>query len=440
MPANLHPYQIAVGVLLAIKIALFVSLVAGNPDMFVYGDGLEYVARARGLLEWGVYGSFAPDGSYSANAFRLPAYPAFLAGLAWITPGLAQGLVWSTAQLLLFHTWLLAAGGWIAHRQGGHAALYFVVGLSLPLPWVHYVMAVHSDYLFALLTFSAVMLLMSANEPAADRMRFTIGAAVCMGLAALTRPDLVFLPFWLIVPITGAAIWNIRRSPKVAIGPNAIVALAAFGFMALWTVRNFVQTGRVVFTSVTDTVVVFFARNIDATAVGGQGTGLIETLELMVKNGARILAEFVPALAQLFFNPSRWYLHRYFESWGAELASKDVPYTELGFSGLAMAEQVYLVIGVMVPIALFAVAARGLYRLLRGHVTAALWPIFVMLWIMAYLVLQKGVWGALTPGSSPRYAMSIWPFVIYLGALAFARQGHFMPAAPADPGRPRGDR
>ena len=45
----------------------------------------------------------------------------------------------------------------------------------------------------------------------------------------------------------------------------------------------------------------------------------------------------------------------------------------------------------------------------------------VCVWFTLYFILQKGIWGALTPGAGPRYAMSIYPFLVFLGALAFTR-------------------
>jgi hypothetical protein len=434
MPANLRPYQFAVGILLAVKSALFISLVVGNPDMFLYGDGLEYVARAKDLVAFGVYGNYAPDGTFAANAFRLPGYPAFLA-ITTVSSGTTQTLVWSSVQLLLFHAWLLIAGGWICRRHGGRSALYFVVALSVPLPWVHYVMAIQSDFLFAVLTFSAVMLTMTAFEPTSSRVGCTLGAIFCMASASLTRPDLVFAPFWLVPFIAAAAIWNRRAPGSVVVWPTASVAAASLGAMVLWALRNYVETGRLVFTSLTDMVIRFFSSHVDASTPTGSGLGLVEAVELMFRNGWRVIAEFVPALAQVFFNPSRWYLHRYFESWRIDLATKDVPFSQLGFSGLALAEQVFVIVGVLVPLALFAVLLRALYLMWRRRIPVQPWPLALLLWTMAYLVLQKGVWGALTPGSGVRYAMSIWPFIVYLGGLAFTDPALFKGTGPQDDSR-----
>lgn len=422
MPFQLRPYQTATGVLLVLKLALLASLLAGNPHLFLYGDGNGYVQRAALLLQSGIFGMADGAGAVHPDSYRLPAYPVFLAATSFAS-GTAQLAVWSGIQLVIYHLWLLVIGAWIARRHGERSALYFVIALSLTLPWVHYVTTVHSDFQFAMLLFTGVVLMISAHEPETPRLSRAAFAAICLGVAALTRPDLVFLPIWLAALIGATSLWNRLTGYRVDVMPVTLSTLGTFGFMALWALRNLVSTGEFVFTSVTDTVNRYFAGNIGATPP--TGGSLLESVELMLRNGARIVVDFVPALAQIFFNPSRWYLHRYFESWGIRLSSTDVPLSKIGFFALPLSEQVYMVVGAALPLALVCVFLWVLFRIWRKRTAVASWSMILMLWIMAYLVLQKGVWGALTIGSGPRYAMSIWPFVIYIGALAFTRPAPF---------------
>jgi hypothetical protein len=389
-------------------------------------------------LQSGIFGMADGAGVVHPDSYRLPAYPVFLAATSFAS-GTAQLAVWSAIQLVIYHLWLLAIGAWMARRHGEGSALYFVLALSITLPWVHYVTTIHSDFQFAMLLFSGVVLMVSAHEPQAPRLSRAAFAAICLGVAALTRPDLVFIPIWLAVLIGGALLWIKLTGDRIDILPMTFGALGTFAFMALWTFRNLISTGEFVFTSVTNTVNRYFAGNIGTTPP--TGGSLLESVELMFRNGARVVVDFVPALAQIFFNPSRWYLHRYFESWGIRLSSTDVPLSKLGFSALPLSEQVYMVVGVSLPLALVCVFLWALFRISRKRVAIASWSLIVMFWVMAYLVLQKGVWGALTAGSGPRYAMSIWPFVIYFGALAFTRPAPFTaPDQVADPASSPGGR
>lgn len=433
-----HRFHVALLILFAAKAVLLGATLANGPDVLLYGDGTEFAVRAEALWRTGEFGLIGGHGTVRDDAYRLPGYPVFLA-LTRVSEGPAHVAVWSALQLILFHAWLLIVGNWIVRRHGGRSAVYFVVALSLTLPWVHYVTAVQSDFQFALLTFSGVLLLLSASE-APDRGRAPlIGAALCLGGAALTRPDLIFFPFWMAGFWAVLAIRNARRPGDAAAlraAPSLVVALAVFGFMAAWTARNFMVTGRLVYASVIDTAIGFFAGRAEVAPQDvGSGLGVAEILRLAVVNAGKIGSEMGAALAQLFLNPSRWYLHFYTDHLGVDLPSSGVPFAEIGFWSLPALEKGYVAVGILVPATILAVFAVFLYLLARGR-AAIPWPsAALVLWAAAYLVLQKGVWGALTPGSGQRYAMSILPFLVYCGALAFAR-----PPVRAEAGAPRAGR
>lgn len=423
MNMRLHPYQYAVLILFVAKAIFLASLVAKVPDIFVYGDGNEYKERAETLWRVGTFGKMREDGSVFDDAYRLPGYPVFLA-LSMFTDSPVHVPIWSAVQLVLFHIWLLIVGSWIARRHGMCSATYFAVALSLTLPWLHYVTAIHSDFQFAVLVFSGALMLVSASETAGSRRATLAGAILCLGSASLTRPDLIFFPFWLLVFWVALVLWNARTarvSDRLAALPSFVVALGTFCFMAAWTLRNFAVTGRFAYTSFVDTVIELFVGHADSASQGaGSGLRVVKIVQLIILNAEKIVSNSVSALAQLFFNPSRWYLHFYMDGLGVELSSSGVPFSEIGFWSLPPLEHVYIVMGILVPLAIFAVFIRFAHQLVTGQAVIA-WPLAALiLWMAAYFVLQKVVWGALTPGSGQRYAMSILPFAIFLGSLTFS--------------------
>ncbi|KIM00750.1 hypothetical protein CCC_01744 [Paramagnetospirillum magnetotacticum MS-1] len=406
-----------------LKLALMASLVLHDPAAFIMGDGFEYQTRADTLSATGKFGSLHMDGSVSDDGYRLPGYPAFLSLLRF-SDGPERVAVWSLLQLVICHAWLLLVGRWIMRRHGDSSATYFVVALSLTLPWTHYVAVVHSDFLFAVLLFSGALCLATAQEEGAAPSVPVAGAALFFGAAALTRPDLVFLPFWLALLAGAGWVWNLRFAGargRFAAMPVLAAALGSFGAMAGWAIRNYLVIGRFTYTSVVDTVVMFFASSADKTVVGPPGSGgLLQMLDLMLQSSMKILVGFIPALAQIFFNPSRWYLHFYMHGWGLDLKSSGVPFSELGLSGLPVIEYVYMAVEVLIPLAVFAVFARFLVAFWKGRINAPQ-PVLVLMGALAlYLVVQKGIWGVLTVGSGQRYGMSILPFIVYFGALTFA--------------------
>jgi hypothetical protein len=429
-PDGLSPdrFSLLVWVIFALfllKLALLGSLTLSNPGAFLMGDGFEYQTRADTLAATGRFGTLGAGGVVSDDAYRLPGYPAFLSVLRF-SDGPERIALWSLLQLVIYHLWLLMVCRWLRNRLGGRSAIFFAVALSLTLPWTHYVAVIHSDFLFALLLFSGALLLLAAQDEGHPALILGGGAALFLGAAALTRPDLVFLPFWLLLLAGAGVVWNARRPPSGARFATAPVLIAAFGSlasMAAWATRNYLVAGRFTYTSVIDTVVMFFASSADkpVTAEAG-GAGLLRMTELMLLNTGKILAGFGPALADVFFNPSRWYLHFYMRGWGLELSSSGVPISEIGLRGLPPVELAYMAVEVLIPLMVFAVFAWFIHGLWRGCISVPVPVLILFGGLTLYLVVQKGIWGALTAGSGQRYGMSILPFIVYFGALTFARK------------------
>ena len=186
-------YQVVILVFFVVKGILFTSLVTNSPSLFLYGDGKEYESRAVALWETSTFGLIEKDGVFRYDTYRLPGYPFFLSAFPRLDNE-NQYPLWGGGQLFLFHVWLYFIARWLKRRFGARSAVYFVTALSLALPWIHYVTTIHADLQFAILTFSGFLFLITAAET--GRRRHMISTGLCMAMAALTKPDLVFFWIW----------------------------------------------------------------------------------------------------------------------------------------------------------------------------------------------------------------------------------------------------
>ena len=427
MSVNIKLYQGAILVFFIFKIILFTSLVTNSPSLFLYGDGMEYESRAVALLETGKFGLIQSDGKFEYDTSRLPGYPFFLSVFPKFENKIQYSL-WGGVQLIFFHVWLYFIARWLERRFGGRSAVYFVTALSLALPWIHYVTTIHSDLQFAILTFSGFLFLITAAET--GRRSHMTSSGLCMAVAALTRPDLVFFWVWLILllMIFGFLIifhcrTRLAEQARSYVVPVAIAGFSVFATIVGWAVRNYAVTGKLTYTSSISGVNRMFSEKLDdpimATTVNDN---LLETVHLIFLNGWETVQNFIPALAQLFFNPGRWYLHLYLKGWGIDIDTIGVSFDNLRVQDMPAIELIYMAFIISVSLIIFAVLIWYIFKWVTGLAPESLVFIFVCVWVTLYFVLQKGIWGALTP-SGPRYAMSIYPFVIFLGSLAFSR-GH----------------
>lgn len=421
---RLSAYQYTFFVIFSAKALLLWALLGDGSEMYLYGDGAEYVGLASTLVEHWQFGNTLPNGEILDNGRRLPGYPIFLA-LFTFTNDAMQVQIWSAVQLCLFHVWLYAVTRWIASRHGPNSALYFIVAMSVTVPWIHYVANIHSDLQFAVLVFSSAILLISASDGEHFCIFKSVMAGVCMGAASLTRPDLIFFPMWLFAGWGFLVVYmklKNRSLDHIPTTPTLIVVLFSFGFMFAWAIRNYFVIGRFAYTTIVDTVISFFAEHTDAPLQHTKTSlGFSETISLVFDNAGRIGSEFIPSLLQLFINPGRWYLHFYVEGLGGKLSSSGIPFSELGFSAMPFVEKFYFVAAISIHTAVIVIFFWFLILFFTRRLKVSVSLVLLVLWIVAYLVVQKTIWGALTAGAGHRYAMSIFPFFIYFGALVFSK-------------------
>ncbi len=184
-----------------------------------------YVSFARVLAETGEY----------RELFRPPLYPALLAAVFGLGGGLAAArfaqVVLATASVYLVHR--------LARREHGARVGLLAAGLVAFDP----VLLGFSHLLWSETLFIFLLLLgldRMLSDPDAERRLPWLGAGASLGLAALTRPQiLTFLPFLL-----GWLVWRARRGERErAAVAGALLALATFACVLPWSLRNLHNTG-----------------------------------------------------------------------------------------------------------------------------------------------------------------------------------------------------
>lgn len=176
---------------------------------------------------------FSRDG-VSPTAFHPPAYPLLLGGLVMLGLGVTAARLVNF--LLLFLTWL-ALFFWLEKRSPGPASLFAVL-LAMGYPVLFYTAGtLYPQTLGAF--FFVLALVFFWQEP--FRWRYAFLGGVSMGLAALTVPTFLFVPFFMLV---FALIF--RRQ----LLQNALwVLVFTFVTVAPWTIRNYLVFDRFVLIS-----------------------------------------------------------------------------------------------------------------------------------------------------------------------------------------------
>jgi len=422
-PTSSAPILLAVGLLCILKLGLTLALLAGNPLVFLYGDGTEYVSLAE---TWYRTGQYARVVDVPEN-FRLPGYSAFLLLFQPISEAYRYATV-SIVQMLILHVWLLLVGLWMQRRFGLASALVFVILLSLTITWIHYPATIHADFQFAVLVFSGLVLWLEALDDNDLRVGLLGGSAFCWMMAALTRPDLAVFPVWLLTSLAVTVAWNRlwRPRPPIDIHGQIVVLAVVLGTILLWAFRNLLVSGRFTYTVVLNYAVNLFAadRSGPDTAAGAvrhTDLALLDIVFGLARHVRTLTGEAIPALIKIFINPGRWYLHRYSEALGIEIETAAVPFEAARGLGLPPSELAYIAFNIGVSILIGAMLLLFLWRTVKGTTVAPPGWVGITVWVLLFFLLQKAAWGAFDPGSGPRYGMSMYPFIVFLGALAVAR-------------------
>ncbi len=219
--------------LVILAIALTVRLVlllfgltafgSGHTDGLTTPDSEDYIALARSLRD---DGNLPPSG---VSVFRLPGYPAFLAGALSITARPLWAILQIAMDVLLV---------WVVYRvglelMGRRVALVGALLQALSPLAAAASVRVLSDGPYALVFMLAVWWLV--RNVRTGRWRWLILSAVAMAAACLVRPVGVVM--------AGTAVVFLLARPGRRIGQaGAYVALLAV-LLSPWVIRNGVRTG-----------------------------------------------------------------------------------------------------------------------------------------------------------------------------------------------------
>ena len=214
-------WAFALGVLGRAAFALWLGDAVYQPDEGVY------LSLARNIAEHGVFGVGAEP-----HAGHPPALPAFLAFFyALGGAGAARGAFAALAASIPFLLYGYARrhfGPRAAALAGGAAALYPI--------YVYWSGIMMTESLIAVLLLAAVWATEELRSSPRSAAAYA-GAGVLWGLAALTRSQVIPLP-WLLAPLLLRA-----HGWRAALRPVALMLCVAAAFPGAWSLRNHQRFG-----------------------------------------------------------------------------------------------------------------------------------------------------------------------------------------------------
>jgi hypothetical protein len=196
-----------------------------------------YVSLGEGLMGNGTLAYADRPQVFSAD--RLPGYPAFLAALLWLFGGsllavvIIQVLVDSLSCVLIYKL-----GGMLWEGNG----LLSGILASINLGMITYSQFILSDSLF-LFVFALFLvgLVRTLREPS-WKLSALLGAA--LGVAAMIRPVITFLPLCLVPFLAGALMMKHREGFLPAAGKALMVGIVFVVWVAPWMTRHYSHYSR----------------------------------------------------------------------------------------------------------------------------------------------------------------------------------------------------
>ncbi len=230
-------FSYLIGLLILFRIGLLIYFVVIGGD-YMYPDSPMYIELASNLLENHVF-SMSPTPPYVPHVFRTPGYPAFLAAFQyfglensyWIV--LAQELIYAVTIAIFYYF-----GKGLFDKNIIRGGLIF---LLLDPSGFAYPKILLTEVLF--LPFLILGILLIGHYLKQNNTRYLLVAGLVMGLGAIVRPGIIYLP--LVIAITLIA-FDFRNKKKwLHAGMLVLVFTIIF---SPWLIRNYYHFGKV-FTS-----------------------------------------------------------------------------------------------------------------------------------------------------------------------------------------------
>ncbi|MBW1769199.1 MAG: glycosyltransferase family 39 protein, partial [Deltaproteobacteria bacterium] len=208
-----------------------------HPEVVFKPDSRMYVSLAEGLTK---YGSFVyPETPARPDVERMPGYPLFLASVLWLFGG-------SLLPVVVIQIILDSLSCVLIYRLGETiwkgAGLLSGVLASLNIGMITYSHFILNDSLF--LFFFLVLLIMTFKFLGEPEWKYGVILGACMGVAALIRPVIVYIPLLFIPFFFIYFTVKLKFTLITAAGKVIFVGLIFILSISPWLIRNYVHYGR----------------------------------------------------------------------------------------------------------------------------------------------------------------------------------------------------
>ena len=216
---------------------IFLLNVISHPQVILQPDSKMYVSLAQGLRQ---YGEFClVSNPEQAHVDRVPGYPFFVAGLLWLFGGsliavVAVQVVLDSLSCVLIYS--LAELFW----EGMGCVAGVLASLSAGM--ITYSLFILNDSLFLFLFLLALVVMFRFLKRPHWRLGVVLGGG--LGILALIRPVIVYLPF-VLLPFFGAYFsFNVRLPVRRTLSSLFGLGIAFVLTISPWLTRNYIHYGR----------------------------------------------------------------------------------------------------------------------------------------------------------------------------------------------------
>jgi hypothetical protein len=223
---------------------LAVALARGGSGALYRADTLGYLQPGRNLL---LHGSFVEAGL--PDIARTPGYALFLALASLAGPiaaALAQIILSAFSVVLV---WRLASAVFAEGRIALIAAWIFAFE---PLSIIYSILLLSETLFLALFLMSLILL---AEFLRSRRLRVLAEAGLWLAAATFVRPVTYYLP----VALAAGLMLVLPRVPGLRWKAPAVLLLSVLPWLAVWQIRNYVETGFPGFSSIQTQNLYFFS-------------------------------------------------------------------------------------------------------------------------------------------------------------------------------------